>query len=138
MLDGRYDSYFGVNTAPPPGAPSPIGTPVSLTGVRRSLHDVTGLCSPDASKCLAAGPGGRWRVALPEHLTPGFGGADHAFMTSTASSARGTIDPRWRHGYLGEPTDPPVSLARNLDWLARRLGAPVLSSDAEGAAEQER
>jgi hypothetical protein len=124
VLIGRDDRFFGVNKVAPPGKPSPEGTPVSRAGVRRSLHDVTGLCSSTVDKCLVGGrDGGGWRVVLAPDVA---GRPDHAFMTSTDSSALGTIDAKWRHGWAGEPMDPPASLKENLNWLARRLGGGVL------------
>ena len=95
-----------------------------MTGVRRSLFEVTGLCSAGVSKGLPAAPmaaaGGWWWAATGAPAT-----ADHAFMTTSRSSAEGTIDAKWRDGYLGEPTVPPVSLKQNLNWLARNPGPPV-------------
>ncbi len=123
-FDGRSDIFFGVNTVAYPGSPLPLGTKVSLAGVQRSLFGVTGLCSASASKCLSGGAdGGGWRVVVGANLSTRT--ADHAFMTTSRSSAEGTIDAKWRDGYVGEPTDPPVSLKQNLNWLARKLGPPV-------------
>jgi hypothetical protein len=123
-FDGAKDAIFGVNTVAQPGAPSPLGTPVSLAGVRRSLLEVTGLCTAGVSRCLPLGAdGGGWRVVLGANLSTG--NADHAFMSTSASSSEGTIDAKWRYGYDGEPLDPPVSLKQNLNWIARKLGSPM-------------
>ena len=123
-FDGAKDAIFGVNTVARPGVPSPLGTPVSLAGARRSLFDVTGLCSAGVSRCLPFGAdGGGWRVVVGGNLATG--NADHAFMSTGASSSEGTVDARWRYGYDGEPQDPPVSLKQNLNWMARKLGPPV-------------
>ena len=72
--------------------------------------------------CRRGQDGGGWRVVHATDLTASYGGADHAFMTNTDSSAKGTIDPKWRNGWSGEPLNPPISLKQNLNWLARRLG----------------
>jgi hypothetical protein len=128
VLDGSRDEILGVNTNAIGQPPSPSGYPPrgSALGARRSGHAVTGLCGAVHTTqdwCLPTGAdGGGWRVVLPSHLTEGYGGADHAFMTDTKSSAKGRIDPKWRYGWPGEPLSPAVSLKQNLNWLARRLG----------------
>lgn len=131
-LDGARDDILGANTRGLGEPPLPLPYPATGTrlGARRSLYAVTGLCPArhaTIDACLSAGPGGGgWRVVLPGELTPGYGGADHAFMAGRGGSLSGPIDPRWRQGWPGEPTSPPVSLKGNLNWLARRLGGGVL------------
>ena len=128
VLDGSHDEILGVNRNAIGQLPSVSGYPPQGTtlGARRSGHAVTGLCAAThatVDRCLPAGQdGGGWRVVHSTDLTASYGGADHAFMTNTNSSAKGTIDPKWRNGWAGEPLNPPISLKQNLNWLARRLG----------------
>jgi hypothetical protein len=49
--------------------------------------------------------------------------ADHGFFILSGT----TIDTRWRYGASAiDSSNPPISLRANLNWMARRLGAPAI------------
>jgi hypothetical protein len=132
-FNGEHDHLLSVNTnASDPALyqdsymfPIPPSL-VSANGARRSLNKVTGACAvdsggPDARYPYATGKEGGCRVVIDADTASGL--ADHGDFISSDT----TIDSRWRNGASAiDSVNPPISLRANLNWMARRLGAPAI------------
>ena len=132
-FNGEHDHLLSVNTkaTDPPlyedGYVFPLpSSAASAFGARRSLNKVTGACpvtstGPNVCYPFADRGSGGWRVVMDEET--GGGLAEHQFFYTSGTK----IDPLWRNGGPAlDGKNPPISLRANLNWMARRLGAPAV------------